>query len=270
MISQLEPMDHLIRRMQSLWDTKADEEVSLQDVTRWARLRERLAWVGSDAPLNGDHLVALAKRLPCLASDWKEWLKDPGELARNLREECAATARLSGIGTEIWTVVSMLGEKDKLRKVDVRRHVFAAARGHYRSLWSLLTDAEQLALCQLAKEGFISPRAWPMFEVLRRKGLVCRSPFARLMNRTFAEFVTQAEGEDQVRDWEHADGASAWDRVRNGILILLVVGGVVLYLTQPEALTRWLGAVAAIGSAAATVAHLFGFFGSAKPTAVRT
>jgi hypothetical protein len=268
-MSQIEPLGYLTRRIQSRWDSKADDEASRRDINRWARVCERLAWVGPDAPLSDEQVLAFAAALPLLRARWPQWVEATAEgaatpLAVALREECAATARLNGIGLEVWAVAAARGEAAQLDERSAIQRVRAATGAHYRSLWSLLTDEEQLTLFHLAKEGFVSPRSWRIVDILRRKRLVRADGMARLMNQTFPRFVEQAEAEGRVRDWEHADGASSWDRLRNAILVLLVVGGVVLYLTQPEALTRWVGAVAAIGSAAATVANLFGFFGSPR------
>lgn len=266
LISQIEPLGHLSRRLQSRWDATADDEISPELIARWARVLERLAWVGPDQQVAGDaELVALLRQLTTLQNASARLSKD--DLAPEaLREECRNTARLLGIGWELRMLGGVSARDDAGTTTE---RVADAARAHYRSVWSLLTDEEQLALVQLAHEGFVNPKSWGIVRVLVRKGFIRFAPAARLVNKTFSEFVKTAEAPDRVTAWERADGASVWDRARNGILLLLIAGGLVLFLTQPEELTRWVGVLTAIGSAVATVANLFGFFGGPRATPAR-
>lgn len=145
-----------------------------------------------------------------------------------------------------------------------------SARAHYRSLWSLLTDEERLVLIHLAKEGFVNPRNWRTVGRLINKGLIRRTPALHVMNESFRRFVTNEESDKQVKDWEHASGASPWSTTRSIILSVAIVGGVFFALTQPEVLSQWVGALTAVGGAAATVANLFGFFRGTRAAPVVT
>lgn len=141
-----------------------------------------------------------------------------------------------------------------------------ATRAHYRALWSQLTDDEQLTLVQLAREGYVNPRGWRLVNDLMARGLVVFTPAPRLMNETFRQFAASEETDVQVRRWETADGRSGWDKTRNIILFLVIGGGLVLYLTQPEKLGQMVGVIASLGAATATVANLFGLLGG-RPAA---
>src|SRR5262249_45825996 len=101
-------------------------------------------------------------------------------------------------------------------------------RAHYRGLWSHLTDDEQLILVQLAREGWVNPRAWRLINGLVRRGLVRLTPAPRLMNASFQRFAESEETDAQVRSWETADGRSAWDKTRGIILFLAVAAGLIL------------------------------------------
>jgi len=273
-ISQIEPLGHLSRRLHSHWDVKADEEISTELIARWARVLERLAWVGPECCVeNEPQLARLLWQMYDLRTKATELtaakLREEAGQSATLVDECQYTARLLGIGWELQTLDE--GATADAKDVDaMRRRVANAARAHYQSGWCLLTDEEQLVLVQLANEGFVNPQSWSIVRILVRKGLVrFETAAVRVMNETFRRFVETVEPPEQIKDWERADGASAWDRARHGILLLLIAGGLVLFFTQPEELTRWVGVLTAIGSAAATVMTLFGFFGGARGVPAR-
>jgi hypothetical protein len=136
----------------------------------------------------------------------------------------------------------------------------AAASNYYRMIWARLTDQERLVLIQLAKEGYVNPNNWWIVTPLLHRGLLRHSQGIQLMNESFKQFVKSEEKEARVHEWEQAAGASTWDRVRNVLLIVIIVGGLLTYLTQPELLARWIGALTAIGGAATTFISMLGLF----------
>lgn len=300
-VSTVAPLSYLRRRLQSNADTEADRYITADVIGRWARLLESLARVDIEA----DRHVASLSVADVI--EWWLALP-PAEVYRIYRgreslggyaAETAQTPRLRGIAWEIlwqrqidsWkrsrpevtpAEVAALIEKGEpsfatehpLERLDaesaetIEATLDEAARAHYRSIWSHLTDDEQLALVQLSKEGYVNPYNWRLINGLLSRGVVHLTPAVRSMNEGFRRFVATEETAAQVRRWERADGRSPWEKTRTVILVVLIVVGLILYLTQPERLTQMVGVIGAIGGAAVTMANILGLFGGARPNPI--
>ena len=298
-VSTVEPLRYMRRRLQSSADVEAARFITPEVIGRWARLLEQLMWVDADdvSPLSLPELIDW-----CLALGPAQlWRRYEGTAVfGQFKDETRQTPRLRGIGWEIlWQYqvrslkvagvppaeVAALAQQggdslsrahplERLQDVGDERAKAAlqnAAGAHYRALWSHLTDDEQLLLVQLAKEGYVNPNGWQLINGLVRRGLVRLTPAVRLMNDSFRQFVASEETDIQVRHWETADGRTGWDRTRSIILIGVIAAGLILYVTQPERLTQMVGMLGAIGGAAVTVANLLGLFGGGRSApAVKT
>lgn len=213
------------------------------ELVRWARVLEQLDKQRDDLP---------AAPLP----------PRTGQPAL-LFDECRWTPRLLGIRAAIladlrWTALSPEA---------LLRHIGDLAEAHYRCLWAKLTQEERLLLCHLSADGFVNPRGAGMARDLLRRGLIRRAPALRVMNESFRQFVLGVEDRATIRAWERAGGTSPWAWLRNGVLAVVVVGGVLLFVTQPESYTRWVGLLGALTTIGGGTANLLGLFQTKRAAA---
>jgi hypothetical protein len=283
-LSKIDPVQYFWDRLRSPGDEKADERyVTLEEIDRWAAVMERLVKVA--IPLGGapevaeqrivEWIHALSVGTPGVQTHtlqkWEERVDDAFQTTaerrrekcqgdaskrwqRALKEECRWTPRLRGIALD---AIALLDPPD-----DPLRCIDDLARAHYRTVWSTLTDHQRLVLVHLACNDFTNPnpRNWPVVRHLAEQGLIRRTPALRLMNKTFARFVEQAETEEQMRKWEHAAGTSTWSWIRSVLVVASILLAVFLSQTQPQLLTYIGGGLAAVAGLAATVSNLLGFF----------
>lgn len=91
----------------------------------------------------------------------------------------------------------------------------------HRLLWSALTTVEQVAVYQLAHEGWANHKNIAAFDQLRRREIICDVPF-RFANAAFRSFVLRTVSIDDRRAWEKQDVASLWDGVRLMFFVLAI------------------------------------------------
>ncbi len=107
-------------------------------------------------------------------------------------------------------------------------HLRSTLIEHYEQCWAASTFSERLVLDAIARGSFVNMRAAFALQSLVRRGLVILDPAPRLMNRSFAAFVTQAERPDTLRDWRKRQPRSNWSVARLPIMALIPVGAIVL------------------------------------------
>ncbi|MGH7966456.1 MAG: hypothetical protein ACRERD_32300, partial [Candidatus Binatia bacterium] len=156
-----------------------------------------------------------------------------------LDEECQWTPRLRGIRDEIRDEIRQGQPWDRLTKEQLIHYIGDLAEAHYYTLWGLCTDEERLTLIHLAQEGFVNPHNWAVVNRLMEQHVIKRGPPLRVMNESFRQFVLRAEEPATVRQWEKAQGLSTWGGARNIVITVLVAVGAFVFLTQPEAITKW-------------------------------
>lgn len=236
--SDIDLVGYFARRLRSPSDPATEENyVTAEELHRWARVMGCLSKVRSEMPQHGSEPV--------------------NHLEKVLRDECQWTPRLRGIETEIRAEAHW----EWLSTHELRRHIGDLADAHYRTLWALCTDEERLVLVQLAREGFINPKCWPVVRRLMRRRLIARRPAFRVMNRSFARFALEAEPE-KVTGWEQAEGASLWQTLRSGLFLLVIVAALFIFMTQPAVLNSYLALLPALAGALGALGQLFGFFRS--------
>jgi hypothetical protein len=240
-VSETDLIGHFARgRHPSAAAADAKTVVTADEVARWAQVLSRLDNRRADLPE--------APLPPCA-----------GEL-ETLRDECEWTPRLRAIGESIradprWTALS---------REALVRHVGDLASAHYHTLWRSLTEEERLLLYQIAADGFMNPKRRELGRDLMRRGLIRRAPALRVMNESFSQFVRQVEDRATIRRWQRAEGASTWDWLRNGVLVVAVVGAVFLFLTQPESYAKWLAMLTALTTVGGGMTQLLGLFDGAR------
>jgi hypothetical protein len=130
------------------------------------------------------------------------------------------------------------------------------------SVWKAATDAERLALYNLAKEGFVSPAAAPVVHGLMANGArsIVRRQALSVRREDLRRYISNEVPAEKAREWESTDG-SAWIELRRvlGVLGVLAIG--VAVVTQRELLATSLGIASAVGVALPRLVHAFGLLG---------
>jgi hypothetical protein len=241
--TELDVLPYFTRRLNSDADPADASYVSADEMARWAQVLASLDQHRADLPP-----APLPPR--------------PGE-SETLRLECRWTPQLRAIEATLradqrWTGLSRLA---------LIRHIGELANAHYRTLWASLTDEERLVLYHLATRGFVNPKKGELARRLMQRGLIRRGPALHLMNESFRQFVLSIEDRATIRGWERAAGTSTWQWVRNGVMAVAVVGGVFLFLTQPDAYAKWVGLLAALTTVGGGMTQVLGLFQGSKRAA---
>ena len=109
-----------------------------------------------------------------------------------------------------------------------RAHLRNQLIEYYQRLWLSSTDAEHLVMHNMAHSRFVNISAAVAFSSLVRRGIVVMDPEPRLMNRSFAMFVRQAEKLGTIMEWRRSLPAGAWQTARLPIFIVIGVALVAL------------------------------------------
>lgn len=94
---------------------------------------------------------------------------------------------------------------------------------HYEQCWASSTFSERIVLDAIARGNFVNMKSAIALQSLVRRGLVVLDPAPRLMNRSFAEFVCQAERPGTLKLWRDQQPRSSWSSARMPILIVIPV-----------------------------------------------
>jgi hypothetical protein len=101
-------------------------------------------------------------------------------------------------------------------------------------------------LFDLSQDGFANAKNCGLRQLLKR-GLAVRKPELSCFNESFRRFVLETglrEGLPALRgdEWGH------WGAIRGALLFMVIGGGLIVYVTQPQLLSSsfaFIGAVAA-------------------------
>jgi hypothetical protein len=162
--------------------------------------------------------------------------------ASALLHECRSTERLRQIGVDI----AALPGHDQFDIPQVIAEVLDRSRAYYRAMWATCSREEKSALIDLAQDGFANAKNAGLRRLLER-GLAVRKPELGCFNESFRKFVLETklrEGLQVLRD----DEGSYWRVIRSTLLFVIIAGGFIVYLTQPQLLnssTAFIGAIAA-------------------------
>jgi hypothetical protein len=166
----------------------------------------------------------------------------PPRSAVALLHECRSTERLRQIGVEI---TASIGHAP----FDVQQviaEVLDRSRAYYRAIWATCSREEKSALFDLSQDGFANAKNCGLRQLLKR-GLAVRKPELSCFNESFRRFVLETglrEGLPALRgdEWGH------WGSIRSALLFMVIGGGLIVYVTQPQLLSSsfaFIGAVAA-------------------------
>ena len=110
-------------------------------------------------------------------------------------------------------------------------YILLKAGALYRYKWELCSNAEKLALYNLAKGQYINPKNSEMIEHLALAGLIkVERRHVAIINQSFAHFVLHAESPESMSQLVNDGEAGTWKsyRVPLGLLLVLVIGAVAL------------------------------------------
>ena len=170
-----------------------------------------------------------------------------------LHEEGRPTRHLQRIALRLFR----MPKEDSCTIDQIVSHVGLAAGPYYEAIWASCGREERIVLAQLAWEGVANPKAYETILDLLHKGLVCRDPILRLMNRSFQSFVRRALPRWQLVELEEESGTSAWSILKWLLPLPLLLLGGFLFLTQQDAVSNVIGLAIAIGSLVPTFVNLY-------------
>lgn len=209
---------------------RASVPLEPQDAARWEDLLSNFSkvYVGGV----GDRVAFGATLLEA------EKTTQNSTLLRTLKDECSPTAYLQTIGKQLVarTGFAQLTPEQLIQQIRDR------ARPYYRRIWSACSNAEKVALLDVAKDGFANVANHAVQDLLV-KGLLARDPGLRCMNDTFRQFVLAGSvSEDIGREAEDSN----WRKLRIPLLLVLMGVGVFLFYTQAELFKTALGYISAL------------------------
>lgn len=258
LVSEIDPLHYLTQKVREACDdlgnlAARDDKKRVEAESECRKLRDELA--GWAVALRDVHKIR--ENLPPPSPQ----IRKATQLSERLQDECGNMTPLIEIGTQLRARTDF----DALHWEQVVDFLFDAAEPYYRSIWELCSREERLVLIQLAQDGLVNPKRHDLVRRLARRGLIILDPRYRLMNRSFARFVAEAEPRARVAEWERTSSGVSWARLGTPLYALAGVVIAILLFTEQALLTNIL-AVAA--TAAGALSSLRGLQASvAKPVA---
>jgi hypothetical protein len=126
----------------------------------------------------------------------------------------------------------------------------------YRRIWDACDPDERVVLEHVARHGLASAASRRIVRRLLARGLLRKDPALRLMNRSFARFVLEAERTREVAVLEQQAEPSIWDRVRVPLAVAAVLAVAFLLATQREAFDATLSMAVGVSAAVPTLVKL--------------
>lgn len=105
---------------------------------------------------------------------------------------------------------------------------------HYQQCWASSSLAERVVLDAIARGCYVNMRKAVALQSLVRRGLVILDPAPRLMSRSFALFIRQAERPDTLENWRAGQPRSAWALARLPIAVLLPAAVILFAIAAVE------------------------------------
>ena len=124
-----------------------------------------------------------------------------------------------------WIEAELLEQHQRslLNEDGVFRYVVKKAQFIYRHKWEQCSIPERLALYHLASGCDLNPATRAVGESLLSRGYIRAEPSLQIANRSFAEFVSNAETPLQFEQWAELRPHGLWHSIRVPILLLLVM-----------------------------------------------
>lgn len=230
MVSTLDPWNWFVDQGPKKPWGRASDPLEPQDVARWEEALSSFSKVYIDG--EGDRMAFGAALLAA------EKHTQNSTLLRMLKDECSPTAYLQTIGTQLaaYTGFAQLTPEQLVQQIRDR------AQPYYRRIWLTCSNAEKIALLDVARDGFVNVSNHAVQDLLV-KGLLARDPGLRCMNDTFRQFVLAGSVSEDIG--RQADDSN-WRKLRMPLLLGLMGVGAFLFSTQAELFKTALGYISAL------------------------
>lgn len=119
---------------------------------------------------------------------------------------------------------------------------------YFEQCWASSTFAERVILDALAHGAYVNMRKALALQSLVRRGLVIFDPAPRLMSKSFAAFIRQAERPDTLAAWRESQPTSPWNLAKVPLLVvitLLLIGLAIAAAESGQELTALVPLLAA-------------------------
>lgn len=219
---------------------------------KWT-MDERVRWINLMSnfyttyfPITSDHHVVLEKEL---ANADAEIAATNGIVLSNLQtpigkfvmQECSHGSYLQGLRYEILKDLS----DDELCTNDIESVIIRItnlARVYYMSLWLSLNMSEKKVLFDLAEDSLVNPENLNEVEMLCNKGLIkIQDGMISIINQSFRLFIVTLQNEKDLKDvLRISTEGGSWSKMRTPIIIVLMLLGGFILITQKEAFNSML------------------------------
>ena len=212
------------------------ESLVVVDAGRWLDCpekedRRRPATGGAGASSTAGEIIAQESR--CDRHLQKIWMG----LQQSLEED---GSRLARQGRE--ELLDVMGER---------------AEAYYRGVWESCRPAERSVLVHLASTGLVNAKDRRLLRRLLARGLVRRQPNFVVMNESFRRYLLGRADEIEAT---LPPSPSAWDAVRQPVMVVGTAVVILLFVTQQELFGATTALAAALASGVASMGRISGLF----------
>lgn len=192
--------------------------------------------------------------------EWK-WLR---------RSAIFAAVIFAAMATQFlcWLVTTRLvGLTDKLQRLWKVQPYTATPERSFQEKWQALSQAEQLALYQIARRELINPRSFAVLETPMREGLIRLDPWPVLASPDLKDSILHAESESDFERWQREAGDSAWRTIRGPLFIVIMVVIAWLSWTAGGSMKALMAVLVATAAFFGQIAQLVNFARGGAPAA---
>lgn len=209
---------------------------------------------------------ALLDRFVCVTAEELQLRQDEWERRTKVIALPPATTRLQRWlqhETEFNSFLRRL--RDELGDATDRKHLLdeigERAETYYAGLWATCRPDEKLLLSQLAHHCLANGRNRRMLRMLIARGLVRRDPNLELFSETFRLYVLNAARREDLAGRARAvRPASAWDRLRLPLFIVIMAFLALLFGTQKDLLSSTAALATGLTTGLPMLVKLIGVF----------
>ncbi len=151
-------------------------------------------------------------------------------MVKILVEECRHTSFLQHVGLDILTKYDL--QKDFINEEILIDEILLRSEAYYESIWATCSIDEKITLIHLARNNFVPEKDARIVRLLMRKGLVSSNQY-RLLNKSFADFVMNAESSAVIKNWKR-NQENTWDNIRTPLITIVLVVVAFIFVTQRQ------------------------------------
>jgi hypothetical protein len=138
---------------------------------------------------------------------------------------------------------------------EMEMNISQVAANYFDSVWMSLTKTERKVLYDFAKDQLINFRNIHDISILYQKGLLrVDEDEMKLMNRGFRNYILNRLDTDELIELQETEAENGtWHKMRNVLIVVIILVGIFLFITQQESLnslvaylTAFSGGIAAL------------------------